>query len=226
MRTPNIPESFLRYPTSTLLATPGSVRLLRELLESEASLAVRALADRTRLSAQAVRNTLKALKEGGIVEELGEGRSRLYRADVSHPLYLPLGSLFRAEAERFETIVDALRTALGHVTPAPMGAWIYGAVARGEDIPDGDVEVALVAADEEVETPITRLREMVGPLQDVQRIWISFVGLAPSHVRRLSASDPWWKSATEPHLPIFGKGPGELAAELERPPRPRGVFRG
>lgn len=226
MRTPNVPESYLRHPTSTLLATPGSVRVLRELLESDAPLAVSALAEQTRLSAQAVRNTLAGLRLGGIVEELGEGRSRLYRPDVSHPLYLPLGSLFRAEAERFETIVEGLADAVGNLTPAPLGAWIYGSVARGEDIPDGDLEIALVAADEQVETPVTSLREMVGPIEEVQRVWVSIVGLAPSDVRRLSNKDRWWKSATEPHLPLFGKGPHELAEELERPARPRGLFRG
>jgi len=226
MRTPNAPESFLRYPTSTLLATPGSVRVLRELLESETPLAVRALSDRTRLSAQAVRNTLTALQLGGIVEGLGEGRSRLYRADVSHPLYLPLGSIFRAESERFATITDALESAVSNLTPTPLGAWIYGSVARGEDVPDGDLEIALVAADDDTETPVDRLREMLGPIQDVQRLWISVVGLSPSDVRRLSAGDRWWKSATEPHLRIFGRGPEELAGELQRPGRPRGVFRG
>jgi DNA-binding transcriptional ArsR family regulator len=226
MRTPNAPESFLRYPTSTLLATPGSVRVLRELLESETPLAVRALSDRTRLSAQAVRNTLAALQLGGIVEGLGEGRSRLYRADVSHPLYLPLGSIFRAESERFATITDALESAVSNLTPAPLGAWIYGSVVRGEDVPDGDLEIALVAADDDTETPVDRLREMLGPIQDVQRLWISVVGLSPSDVRRLSAGDRWWKSATEPHLRIFGRGPEELAGELQRPERPRGVFRG
>lgn len=226
MRTPNVSESYLRHPTSTLLATPGSVRVLRELLESDTPLPVRVLAERTRLSAQAVRNTLGELRGGGIAEELGEGRSRLYRADVSHPLYLPLGSIFRTEAERFETILDGLTTAIENLTPTPLGAWIYGAVAREADVPDSDVEVALVSADEEVETPVTRLREMVGPLQDVQRIWISLVGLRPSDVRRLSEKDPWWRGATDPYLPIFGKSPDELAEELQRPPRPQGVFRG
>lgn len=226
MRTPNVPESYLRHPTSTLLATPGSVRVLRELLESDTPLAVSALADRTALSAQGVRNTLVGLQHGGIVEELGEGRSRLYRADVSHPLYLPLGGLFRAEAERFETVMEGLRTAIGNLLPTPLSAWIYGTVARAKDGPDGDLEIALVAADEEVETPVGRLREMVGPIQDVQRVWISIVGLRPSDVRRLSGKDRWWKSATEPHLPLFGKGPIELAEELERPARPPGLFRG
>ena len=226
MRTPNASESYLRHPTSRLLATPGSVRVLRELLESEPPLPVRALAHRTGLSAQAVRNTLVGLQEGGIVEELGEGRSRLYRADVGHPLYLPLGALFRAEAERFETVLDGLATAARNLTPTPLGMWAYGSVARGDDDPHGDMEVALVAADEEVETPVARLQEMIGPLQDVQRVWISVVGLSPADVRRLSGSnDRWWRGATEPHLPIFGKDPDTLARELERPGRPRGPFR-
>jgi DNA-binding transcriptional ArsR family regulator len=226
MRTPKGSESYLRHPTSTLLATPGSVRVLRELIEADAPLPVRALAKRTRLSAQAVRNTLGGLQRGGIVEELGGGRSRLYQPDVNHPLYLPLGSLFQAEDERFGTILEGLTTAVENLTPAPLGVWIYGAVAREEDVPDSDVEIALVAADEEVETPVLRLREMLGPLQDVQRIWFSLVGLAPSDVRRLAGKDRWWASATEPHLKIFGQDPLTLAEELERPARPRGLFRG
>jgi DNA-binding transcriptional ArsR family regulator len=226
MRTPNAPESFLRHPTSTLLATPGSVRVLRELLDSEHPLAVRALADRTRLSAQGVRNSLDALRRGGIVEQLGEGRSRLFRPDVGHPLYLALGSLFHAEAERFTTVMEALRTAMENLVPEPMGAWIYGSVARGEDVADADLELAVVTADGDVDTPIGRLREVLGPIQDLQRVWISVVGLSPQDVRRLAAGDRWWKKATDPHLTVFGRGPDELAEELQRPASPGRTFRG
>ncbi len=217
MRTPNVPESFLRFPTSTLLATPGSVRVLRELLESEVPMAVSALAESTGLTPQTVRNALGPLRGGGIVEQLGEGRSRLFRPDVGHPLYLALGSLFHAEAERFETVMEALRAATENLVPAPLGAWIYGSVARGEDLPDADLEVALVTADEDVATPVGRLREVLEPIQDVQRIWISVVGLSPSEVRRLAGGDRWWNKATRPHVTIFGRGPEDLAEELARP---------
>ena len=226
MRTPKNAESYLRYPTSTLLATPGSVRVLRELLADDRPLSVRSLSERTGLSAQAIRNTLATLVTGGLVEELGRGRGRLYRVQVNHPLYLPLGALFQAEAERFDTILHGLATALSHLRPAPLAAWVYGSVARGEDRPDSTVEVAVVAADEEVETPVTRLRQMVLPIQEVQRVWISLVGLAPSDVRRLAPDDRWWISATRPHLHLFGKTPEELVQALERPSTPRGLFRG
>jgi DNA-binding transcriptional ArsR family regulator len=225
LRTPNAPESFLRHPTSTLLATPGSVRVLRELLESETPLSVSTLAERTRLSTQGVRNTLAALGRTGIVEQLGEGRSRLFRPDVGHPLYLPLGSLFLAERERFETVIEGLRTALEHLVPAPLGAWIYGSVARGEDPPDADLELAVVTADEEVETPVARLRELVAPIQDLQRVWISVVALSPREVRRLAAGDRWWKRATADAVTIFGRPPDDLGRELARPAAPRRGFR-
>lgn len=224
MRTPDASESFVRHPLSTLLSTPGSVRVLRELLQADGPLAVSALASRTGLSTQGVRNTLALLRLGGVVEELGEGRSRLYRADVGHPLYLHLGSLFHAESERYETIMDALRAAVGSLVPAPLGAWIYGNTARGEDAPDEDLEVALVAPDEDVETPVARLRQVLGPMQDVQRVWISVIGLSPSDVRRLAAGDRWWAKATRPHMTLFGKGPDELAEELARPSGPRRPF--
>jgi DNA-binding transcriptional ArsR family regulator len=208
----------------TILSTPGSVRVLRELLQADGPLAVSALAARTGLSTQGVRNSVSVLRQGGIVEQLGEGRSRLYRADVGHPLYLPLGSLFHAEAERYEIVTDAIRQAVGSVAPAPLGAWIYGNVARGEDTPNEDVEVALVAADEDVATPVGRLKEVLGPIQDVQRVWISVIGLSPSDVRRLSSGDRWWEKATRPHVTLFGKGPAELADELARPAGPRRPF--
>jgi DNA-binding transcriptional ArsR family regulator len=224
MRTPDVPESFLRHPLSSILSTPAAVRVLRELLQADGPVAVSALAACTGLSAQGVRNTLTLLRSGGIVESLGEGRSRLYRADVGHPLYVPLGSLFHAEAERFQTIVDALRTAVGNVVPAPLGAWVYGSVARGEDGPDEDLEVALVAPDEDVYTPVERLRQVLGPIQDVQRVWISVIGLSPSDVRRLSAGDRWWTNATRQHVTLFGKGPDELADELARPVGTRRPF--
>jgi DNA-binding transcriptional ArsR family regulator len=224
MRTPDAPDSFLRRPLSTLLSTPGAVRVLRELFEADGPMAVSALASRTGLSAQGVRNTVSLLGAGGLVEGLGAGRSRLYRADVGHPLYVPLGSLFHAEAERYETIVDALRGAVSSLSPAPLGAWIYGNVARGEDGPDEDLEVAVVAADEDAETPVARLGELLGPIQDVQRVWITVIGLSPSDVRRLSGGDRWWRKATRPCVVVFGKGPEELAEELARPGGPRRPF--
>jgi len=224
MRTPDTPESFLRHPTSLILATPGSVRVLRELLESEAPLSVSNLSARTGLSPQGVRNTLRSLRAAGTVEELGEGRSRLYRPDVGHPLYLSLGSLFHAEKERFETVMEALGTALQTLVPTPLGAWIYGSVARGDDGPDADLELALVAADDDAETPVTRLREVLAPIQDHQRIWVSVVGLTPADVRRLARGDVWWTRATRPHVTVFGRGPDELADHLARPEGRRRTF--
>lgn len=225
MRTPAEPESFLRFPTSTLLATPGSVRVLRELLAADAPLAVRTLAEHTLLTPQTIRNALAGLMQGGLVEGLGEGRSRLYRADVGHPLYLPLGALFQAEYDRFRTVMEALERAADAVTPPPLSVWVYGAVAQGRDLPESDMDVVLVAADDDVELAVDRFREMLLPIQDLQRIWISVVGLTRSDVRRLSDGDRWWSGATDPHLPVYGRPPLDLARELQRTGRTRDPFR-
>lgn len=224
MRTPIVRESFLRYPTSTLLGTPGSVRVLRELTAEAAPLAVTALAARTALNEQTVRNTVADLSQAGVVKVLGEGRSRLYQADVGHPLYLALASLFQAEAERFETIRAALAGAARNVTPQPLAAWIYGRVARNEDRPQADVEVALVSADEAAEVAVSRFKTIIEPAEQVQRVWVSVVGLTPSDVRRLSAGDAWWRRATQAVIPVFGAPPVELAAGLARPDPTRSLY--
>ncbi len=224
MRKPLIRESFLRFPTSSLLGTPGTVRVLRELTAVEEPLTVAELARRTSLSDQTIRNAVADLAESEVVKALGEGRSRLYQADVSHPLYLPIASLFHAEAERFETIRSALADAAENLTPQPLAVWMYGGVARGEDEPHSDVEVALVAADDAVEVAVERFEAMMDPAGQIQRAWFAVVGLTPSDVRRLSRGDAWWKSATSPAIPVFGPTPDELADALARPDRKRPTF--
>jgi len=224
MRTPSRKESFLQFPTSWLLGTPGSVRVLRELMGRGDALAVSGLARQTGLNAQTVRNALADLARCGVVEALGQGRSRLYRADVAHPLYLPLATLYQSETERADLVLAAVADAAGHVTPRPLGAWVYGAAARGEDAPESAIEVALVAADEQVEVAVTRFRAILGPVEQVQRVTFSVAGLAPSDVRRMAAGDPWWDGATDGAIPVFGESPDELAASLAPRDRSRPTF--
>ena len=226
MRTPIVRESYLKHPLSLMLATPGSVRVLRELLASEGAASVPMLAKQTKLNPQTVRNALVDLTAGGVVEALGHGRSQLYRADVSHPLYLALASLFQAEAERYQTIMASIANAADHITPTPLAAWAYGACARGEDTASNDLDVCVVAADEQAEAVGLRMRELIEPVQAVQRVWVSVVVLAPSTVRTMAARrDSWWVGATEPCIPLFGEKPVDLAARLARPDRPGPPFR-
>jgi hypothetical protein len=46
-----------------------------------------------------------------LVDELGPGRVRLYRARLEHPLAGSLGALFAAEEERFAALLAAVRDA-------------------------------------------------------------------------------------------------------------------
>lgn len=198
--------------------------MLRQLMRSEDALAVSGLAKQTALNPQTVRNALADLVRCGVVEELGQGRSRLYRADVGHPLYLPLATLYESEMERADLVLAAVADAAGHVTPRPLGAWVYGAAARGEDDPESAIEVALVAADEQVEVAVTRFRAILEPVEQIQHVEFSVTGLAPSDVRRMAAGDPWWRGATDGAIPVFGQSPSELAATLAPRDRSRPTF--
>lgn len=57
------PQSFLRYPLTTLLGAEASVRVLRELALHGEELTTALVAGRTGLSNQSVRNVLVTLSE-------------------------------------------------------------------------------------------------------------------------------------------------------------------
>lgn len=216
MRPLATPHGFLRYPLSLVLATEGNVRVLRELVRHGGELNPPALARRTSVSAQHVRQILAGLVAARVVEEVGQGRYLSYRVREDHPLYSALDELFRREEERFQAVLDAVREAVGAEHPEALSVWLYGSVARGEDSVESDVDVAIVTASDEVEPVVNRVRERLeehGRNLDVQ---YSVLGLDTDDVLRLSQGDPWWKELREDAFTLLGHDPASLATLLKR----------
>src|SRR4051794_25494267 len=112
VRTPTEQQSYLRFPLNRVLSSEGAVRVLRELLRSRRELSISELADSTRLNAQTVRNlVLGDLVACGVVQSVGNGRVRLFRADLAHPLMPSLAQLFAEEESRVGRIFQAVRAA-------------------------------------------------------------------------------------------------------------------
>lgn len=216
MRTPSSPQSVARYPLSAILASEGSVRVLRELARHGGELNAPVIASHVRMSPQQVRQILGALQDLGMVEGVGTGRYLSYRMRRTHPLYDALDALFRAEEERFDAILEAIRSAASSVSPTPRAVWLYGSVARGEDMAHSDVDVALVVDETGSDSASAAVREVLREAEERLGVHFSVIGISPTDVLRLSAGDPWWTNVSSDAIPLVGPDPEALARRLRR----------
>lgn len=214
MRPPSMPQSTLRRPLNAILGSEGHVRVLRELARHGGELGAADTAARAGLSPQHVRGVLAHLVGLTLVDELGSGRTRLYRLRTTHPLAGPIEALFEAEERRFAALLGAVREAAGAVRPHPAAVWLYGSVARGEDSPASDVDVVVLAEAQLVGAVVGQMRELLRPTADDLGVVLALVGAAPADVRRAEAGDPWWAGVARDAIPIAGPGPKALLAGL------------
>jgi predicted nucleotidyltransferase len=203
-----VAQSFLRQPLSAVFANPANVRLLRELSRHGGEFSAKILAERSRLTKSSVTLALDYLSGLGLVEILGSAHSRLYRIDGDHPLASSLAALFAAEDLRFQNIIEAVRAAA--IKAGATAVWLYGSVARGEDRPDSDVDVVVIAANDAGALKV-KMRNLLREREDALRFSASVIGLDLEDVGRLVVeNDPWWATMIEDGIPLLGPAPGAL----------------
>lgn len=229
MPPPVRPQSTFHHPLTGVLAGEGSVRLVRELVGQGAPLSPRALADRTGLTIQGTRRALKRLVALGVVDAIGTSDRSLFEISRGHPLAAPLAALFAAEGARTARVAAALRAAIARSPVPVVAAWMYGSVARGEDTPASDVDVAVVfdvdehagsgarrrrggSAGPSVEDAVSGLRDALAPLEAQERVTLSLVGVSLADVARLTAGDPWWAAVERDAVALVGLAPAAVAA--------------
>lgn len=211
------PQSALRYPLTGILGVDANVRVLRELAGHGGELAAPALVVRSGLAQSSVRTALIALEVLRIVDVLGSGRARLFRLRRGHPLAAVLGALFRAEDERFEAVIDAIRAAAERCGAGIVAVWLYGSVARGKDRAASDVDIAVVADAKALPRIEEAMREELRGAEDALAFTASVVAVDADDVVRLSdGNDPWWAALVRDGMPVIGEPPDRVVAQLRR----------
>jgi predicted nucleotidyltransferase len=201
-------SSALYYPLDEILGSPALVRVLRVLAGHGASLGVSDIARRTRLALPSTRAALRRLLESEVVSAVGAGRSMVCALRSEHPLAGALTALFAAERQQADTVLEAIRVAAAQLRPRPLAVWLYGSVARGEDTPTSDVDIAMVSARPQPSAQAEALREAIATALPARAHRVSVIAFAPADVRRLAAeSAEIWTELLRDAAVLVGDGP-------------------
>jgi predicted nucleotidyltransferase len=197
-----------------MLGVDSNLRVLRTLVEHGGLLAASEIVRRSRLSRESVRLGLVALETLGIVVASGSGHSRLYRFDDSHYLALALAALFKAESNRFTAILDAVRQSAAQ-RPV-FSLFVYGSAARGDDGPDSDLDIGLIARADDLAQVVEGLREALRDPAERLVFLPNVVGLDFDDVRRLARDkDPWWENVKQDAIVLAGSRPEDAVSLQE-----------
>lgn len=213
MPVPSQTQSHLRYPLTSLLGSPGNVRVLRALTADRSPQSAPQLAAVAGLTPQGARLVLDVLVRQRLVTAHGSGRAQLYELNVSHPLASSLATLFQNEQRRWDGLLAAIREVLDRKGTAVSSAWLYGSVARGEDSPSSDLDIALVVRSQAV---VDRIREDLMPLEDAQQVRISLTALTPKEFAALPHHDPWWTNVVRDGRVLKGSAPEQARRRLAK----------
>lgn len=207
------PHSHLRYPLTGILGSAGNVRVLRALAADRSPQSAPQLAGAAGLTPQGARLVLDTLARQQLLTVHGAGRTQLYALNPAHPFAEPLAGLFQQEQRRWDALLESLREVLVRRGTAVSAAWLYGSVARGEDSPASDLDVAALVRSHAV---ADRIREDLMPLEDAQQLHISLTALTPKEFKALPEDDPWWSDVVRDGRVLKGQAPDQMRRRLAR----------
>jgi predicted nucleotidyltransferase len=196
------------------------VRLLRELSRHGGQLSAPALVRVTGLAKGSVSSGLATLEMTGLISVAGSGRAHLYCLRSDHPLRATLDALFLAEERRFDAIKEAILAVAHDRGPGLLAVWLDSSLARGEDGPDSDADMALVAKADACEKVAEAFRDRLLNPASVFGFTPSIVGLDPDDIDRLANErDPWWLAVKRDAKALAGPLPTDLLTQIRRKDR-------
>ena len=211
MPAPSQTQSHLRHPLTGLLGSAGNVRVLRALAADRSPQSAPQLAAAAGLTLQGARGVLDTLARQRLVKAHGSGRTHLYELNAAHPLASSLASLFQDEQRRWDGLLTSIREVLERQGAAVSAAWLYGSVARGDDSPASDVDIAIVVRSHAV---ADQVREALMPLEDAQQLRISLTALTAEELAALPEDEPWWVNVVREGRVLKGAAPKQARQRL------------
>jgi predicted nucleotidyltransferase/DNA-binding transcriptional ArsR family regulator len=201
-------QSFLRYPLDRIFESPANVRVLRALVRHGGAMTTSMVMVQTGLTRVSVLAAIERLAEAGMADVMGSERQRLNRFNLNNPLAAAVNDLFSAESARYSGTIHSIREISERLGAAAV--WIFGSVARGEDRPNSDIDIA-VAVDPQMENALG------DALRALENVNASVVVVNPPLIARLEREqDPWWLALKRDAITVMGIAPENYLAWARR----------
>jgi len=205
-------------PTHTiedLLGSRSRIAVLRVLLGVSVPLNASQIATRTGLTRPAVASVLADLSTIGAVRSSPAGRATIHWLNrVSVYVEHLISPLFEAERRLPEDMLDSLAEAFHEGTVSVV---LFGSYARGEQTPDSDVDVALVAAEGTSASAVgSAAADHATAFRDKFGASLSYLIYTMAEARSLSSTSPGLlESIKRDGIVVSGLSPWEWSADVQ-----------
>jgi len=155
-----------KKPLDDIFQTPSSIKVLRVLAKSELDFTGRQIADMAGLNPQTCQNTLDRLNDLQLLAVRRVGRAYLYRLKSNNAIVNQmLAPLFNTEKN---LLANELTKVANRLEGTAIAVILFGSVARGEEEPGSDIDLAVIVQDPETREAAQGLGdEILDELADV-----------------------------------------------------------
>lgn len=167
------------------LLFPGYRRQVLALLylRPEEALHGREIARRTGLPSGTLTRELSRLADAGLLKRETRGNQVIYSANRASPIFEELASILRKTSGIADVLAEALSTRVGAISVA----FVYGSMARGEEVASSDIDVLVVGT-----VSLREVSSRLNPLQPILGRDINTKIYRPDEWReRVAARDPF-----------------------------------
>ena len=136
-----------KKPLDDIFQTPSSIKVLRVLAKGELDFTGRQIADMAGLNPQTCQNTLDRLNDLRLLAVRRVGRAYLYRLKSNNAIVNQmLAPLFNTEKN---LLANELTKVANRLEGTAIAVILFGSVARGEEEPGSDIDLAVIVQDPE-----------------------------------------------------------------------------
>ena len=155
-----------KKPLDDIFQTPSSIKVLRVLAKGELDFTGRQIADMAGLNPQTCQNTLDRLNDLRLLAVRRVGRAYLYRLKSNNAIVNQmLAPLFNTEKN---LLANELTKVANRLEGTAIAVILFGSVARGEEEPGSDIDLAVIVQDPETREAAQGLGdEILDELADV-----------------------------------------------------------
>jgi predicted transcriptional regulator len=200
----------LRFPLNMLFGTQAHVRLFRVMVnEVEGPLTASDAAKRAGLTVPGAQKALGRLFRSGFISRVGGGRKHQYEIRCSDRLMQITLELFRAEKDRYEQLITAIKKEIKNLAPQPHASWIQAV----PNVIGEPITLGLLHETRHLTNCVRQLRKKLNQVESDYNLTIELEGYTKADIFDLKFCDL---------IPLYGVMP---SPDRLSPPQSKGMLK-